>query len=294
VTDDGGHVAEEGVRVSEIVYFNGTYVPYEQALVSVEDRGMLFADGIYEVVRAYGGRFFRLDGHLERLVASAAEIRLPLPPLDDVRAAMDGVLARSGLGDASVYVEITRGHPGPRAHALPAETRPTCFAVARPVPAPAPLHVERGAAGITVPDRRWHMCHVKSVGLLLNSLAKQAALDVGAQEALFIRDGVLTEGSATNAFAVIAGTLWTHPDGPHILSGITRQVVLELAERLGIPVRLEAVPLAALYGADEVFVSGTNSELLPIVSLDGRTVGQGTPGPVTRRLAQAFRSAVGG
>ncbi len=277
--------------MSETVYFNGAYVPYEQAVVSVEDRGMLFADGIYEVVRAYGGRFFHIEGHLERLVTSAAEIRLPLPSLDELRAAMAGVFERSGLRDASVYVQVTRGHPGPRAHALPVRATPTCFAVARPVPAPDPMHVAHGAAAVTIPDRRWHMCHVKSVGLLLNSLAKQAALDAGAQEALFVRDGVLTEGSATNAFSVTNGTLRTHPDGPHILPGITRQVVLELAERLGISVRQQAVPLADLYAADEVFVSGTNSEVLPIVSVDGRAVGAGHPGPVTRRLAEAFRDA---
>jgi D-alanine transaminase len=281
------------MAVSETVYLNGAFVPYEQAMVSVEDRGMLFADGIYEVVRAYRGRLFALEEHLERFVASAAEIRLPLPPLDEIRDAFQGVLERSGLEDASVYLQVTRGHAGPRAHALPAAARPTVFAIARPVPAPDPRHVEEGAAAVTVPDRRWHLCHVKSVGLLLNTLAKQAALDAGAQEALFVRDGVLTEGSATNAFAVFDGVLYTHPEGPHILSGITRQVLLGLCRQLGVPAREEPVPLERLYGADEVFVTGTNSEVLPLVTVDGRRIGTGRPGPVTRRLQEAYWRAVG-
>ena len=249
---------------------------------------MLFADGIYEVVRAYSGRFFALAEHLQRLAVSAEELRLPLPSLAELEQVLQGVLARSSLTDASVYIEVTRGHSGPRAHALPPHPTPTVFAAARSVPRPDPLHVERGAAGVTVPDRRWQMCHVKSIGLVLNALAKQSALDVGAQEALFIRDGELTEGSATNAFAVFHGTVYTHPDGPHILPGITRQVLLELCEREGLAVRLQAVPFSQLHQAAEIFVTGTNSEVLPIVRLDDRTIGSGTPGPVTRRLHAAL------
>lgn len=276
----------------ETVYFNGEFVPHDRALVSVEDRGMLFADGVYEVVRAYDGRLFALEEHLSRLVASADEVRLPLPPLEEIRRAIHGVLQRCGLRDCSVYLEVTRGYTGPRSHAVPLAATPTVFAAARPVPGPDPAHVRNGAVAVTVPDRRWHMCHVKSVGLLLNTLAKQAALDAGAQEALFVRDGVLTEGSATNAFAVLDGVLYTHPDGPHILSGITRQVVLGICAEEGLAVRLEAVPLGRVYAADELFVSGTNSEILPIVAVDGRTIGTGRPGPITRRMQAAFRRKV--
>jgi D-alanine transaminase len=280
--------------LSETVYFNGSFVPYEQALVPVEDRGMLFADGIYEVVRAYGGRLFELDAHLERMVASAEEIRLTLPPLEELRRAIEGVLERSGLQDASVYLQVTRGFAGPRSHAIPQGTRPTVFAAARPVPKPDPVHVQEGGRGITVPDLRWKKCHVKSTGLLLNTLAKQAALDAGAQEAIFVRDGVVTEGSATNCFAVFDGILYTHPEGPHILSGITRQVVCRICRRDGIPLREEPFLVSRLYAADEVFVCGTNTEILPLREIDGHVIGSGRPGPLTRRLQQAFAQLVAG
>ena len=278
--------------MSETVYLNGRFIPYEEALIPIEDRGMIFADGIYEVVRAYGGRLFTPDAHIERLAASAAELHLELPSADELLRALNGVLERSGLADSSIYIQITRGFAGPRSHAVPRGVSPTVFAAARPVPRPDPKHVAEGAAAITVPDRRWHMCHVKSVGLLLNTLAKQAALDLGAQEALFLRDGVLTEGSATNAFAVFGGTVHTHPEGPHILSGITRQVVLELCALEQIPVRLEPVLVGRLYQADEVFVTGTNTEVLPMRTVDAHTIGAGQPGPVTRRLQQAFARRV--
>jgi D-alanine transaminase len=277
----------------ETVYLNGSFVPYDQALVSVEDRGMLFADGVYEVIRAYGGHLFEPEAHLERLAASAAEVRLPLPPLDDLRAAISGVMALSGLPDCSVYIQVTRGAAGPRAHALPAAVRPTVFVAARPVPRPDPTHVRDGAAAITVPDRRWHMCHVKSIGLLLNTLAKQAAVDAGAQEAIFVRDGVVTEGSATNCFAVFDGVVATHPEGPHILAGITRQVLLDICRSEGIPCREEPFLVSRLYGADEAFVTGTNSEVLPVTTLDGRPIGSGRPGPVTQRLQASFSRRTG-
>lgn len=278
--------------MSETVYLNGSLVPYEQALTPFEDRGMLFADGIYEVVRAYNGRLFESDAHMGRLVASAAEIRLPLPPVEELRRALGDVLAASGLAEASVYVQITRGFAGPRSHALPQHATPTVFVAARPVPKPDPIHLRDGATAITVPDRRWHMCHVKSVGLLLNTLAKQSALEAGAQEAVFIRDGVVTEGSATNVFAVFGGTVHTHPEGPHILPGITRQVALDLCRTEAIPLREEPFLVSRLYAADEVFVTGTNSEVLPVRLIDGRAVGAGGVGPVTRRLQEAFARRV--
>ncbi len=278
--------------MSETVYLNGSFVPYEQALTPFEDRGMLFADGIYEVVRAYNGQLFELDAHLERMEASAMELRLALPTVAELSEIIRGVLARSGLTDASVYVQVTRGFAGPRSHALPKGIRPSVFAAARPVPKPDPAHVRDGAVAITVPDRRWHMCHVKSVGLLLNTLAKQAAVEAGAQEALFVRDGVVTEGSATNAFAVFGDAVHTHPDGPHILAGITRQVVCALCRQEGIPVREEPFLVSRLYQADEVFVSGTNSEVLPLREVDGKKIGDGKPGPVTRLLQEAFARRV--
>jgi D-alanine transaminase len=277
----------------ETVYLNGTYVPYDRAVVSVEDRGLLFADGIYEVVRAYGGRVFALDAHLQRLAASAAAIRLPLPPAEELAAAVQGSLDRNGLAkaDATVYIQVTRG-PAPRAHTLPKEPRPTVFMIARPLHPLAPETVAAGVDAITLPDQRWHVCHVKSVGLLLNSLARQQAVEAGAFEAILVRDGVVTEGAATNVFAVFGGEVHTHPVGPRILSGITHDVVLRAAHELGLPLREEGVPVARLYQADEVFISSTNCEVLGVRSIDGRPVGAGRPGPVTRRLLDAFQRIV--
>lgn len=281
-----------GFRVSVVVCLNGSFVPYEQAHVHIEDRGLLFADGIYEVVRTYGGRVFALEAHLDRLEQSAGTIRLPLPPRHVLREAVLESVRRLGAHEAVVYLEVTRGHAGPRNHALPSNPSPTWFTVARPAePVPEEL-VSSGVDVITVPDRRWHMCHVKSVGLLLNTLARQQALDAGAFEALFVRDGLVTEGSSTNVFAVFDGTLWTHPEGPHILSGVTRATVLAVAKRLGIPTREEAFLVSHLYKADEAFLSGTNTEILAIRSVDGRIIGTGQPGPLTRRIHAGYLEAV--
>lgn len=278
------------MSLSQVVCLNGRFVPHEEALVPVEDRGFVFADGIYEVVKFYGGNPFRMDAHMERLARSAAAIRLPLPvSMDAIAGACIETVERNGLAgqNAAVYLQITRG-PAPRAHAFPADTRPTWFIMARAENGPPADNREHGVKAITVEDRRWHMCHVKSIGLLLNTLAKQAAVEAGAYEGLFIRDGILTEGTASNAFVVRDGRLWTHPEGRHILSGVTRQVILELAAEAGIPVEQAGVPAGDLYEADEVFISGTLSEITPIVEIDGRTIGGGRPGPVTRRLQEAF------
>lgn len=282
--------------MSEVVYLNGRFVPYEEALIPVEDRGFVFADGVYEVVKFYGGHPFRLDAHLERLAQSAAAIRLDLPtPLAELGRAAVELAARNGLGDrdAVLYIQVTRG-PARRAHAFPATPHPTVFMYARPETGPAPTLRETGVRTITVEDKRWQMCHVKSIGLLLNVLAKQQALEAGCYEGIFIRDGIATEGTASNLFAVFHGAIHTHPEGPFILSGVTRQAVLEVAGKLGIPV--VETPFAAdrLFQADEVFVTGTLTEVMPIVEIDGRPVGSGRPGSVTRRVQQGFAELVRG
>lgn len=276
--------------MSQLIYLNGRLVPYEEAQVHVEDRGFVFADGIYEVIKCYDGRPFRMDAHLERLYQSAEEIRLSLPwSREELVRAIQETVGGNGLtgATAAIYLQATRG-PAPRAHAFPANPRPTLFIFARPEKGPDPTLQQSGLKAITVDDRRWRMCHVKSVGLLLNTLAKQEALDAGAQEGLFVRDGIVTEGTASNAFFVQGGRLITHPEGPHILSGVTRQVVLELANELGIAADIRELPATELAHVEECFVTGTISEIMPIVSIDGRPVGQGKPGAVTRQLIDAF------
>ncbi|WP_068142087.1 D-amino acid aminotransferase [Limnochorda pilosa] len=276
--------------MGEWVYLNGEFKPYDEACLSVEDRGFLFADGIYEVIYVHRGRAFRMEDHLARLQRSAAAVRLELPrPAADLEAAAGALTARNGLEaeEATVYLELTRGS-APRQHAFPAQPRPTLLMIARKAHRPEPEKLERGVSVITVPDERWHWCHVKSVGLLPNVLAKQQAVESGAFEAVFVRDGRVTEGSSTNLFAVFDGVLWTHPADRWILGGVTRSVVLELAGRLEITVREEAVEASRLGRADELFLTGTTTTVLPVVRVDGRAVGSGEPGPLTRRLQEAY------
>lgn len=276
--------------LGEWVYLNGRFVPYDEARLSVEDRGFLFADGVYEVIYYRRGRAFRMEEHLERLRRSAEGIRLELPrPLADLEAAASALLARNGLEaeDATIYLQVTRG-VARRQHAFPARPEPTVLMLGRKARTVDPARQERGVEVITLPDQRWHLCHIKSIGLLPNVLANQQAAEAGAYEAVFIRDGRVTEGSHTNLFGVFGGVLRTHPADQWILAGITRQVVLELAGKLEIPVREEAFQAEELPNADELFLTGTTTAVLPVVRVDGHTIGGGKPGPVTRRLQEAY------
>lgn len=275
------------------VYLNGEFVPYERAVIPIEDRGLLFADGIYEVVRTYRGKLFALEDHLDRLERSAAEMRLPLPPREEIRSAIEETVRRGGFADTSVYLEVTRGYPGPRKHQMPATSRRTIFMIPREAAMPGAEPLATASKAITVPDRRWHMCNIKSVGLFPNTLAKTQAVEAGADEAIFVRDGIVTEGSATNVFAAYQGVLYTHPEGPHILSGITRAHIIQVAKDLGIPVRLEGVLVSRLYGADEVFYTGTSSEAIPVGQIDGRTIGDGRPGPLAARIREGLLRRAG-
>jgi len=284
-----GHFREVRRGITKpTVFLNGEFLPYEKAVVPVEDRGFVFADGIYEVIRVYGGRMFRADDHMTRLQRSAASIALPLPmSTGELLKVAEELVRRDNLDEASIYLQVTRG-PAPRSHTFPAEVHPTVVGWARPATPPAASYIENGASAITLPDERWLRCDVKSVGLLLNTIGKQKAVEAGAYDALFIRDGYLTEATSSNAMAVFGGKIYTHPLNNLVLPGITRKTVLELCEKLGIPVVEEAVPAAELARAEEIFITGTVTEVLAITMLDGRPVGTGKPGPVFRKLHEAF------
>jgi len=276
-----------------VVYLNGEYLPLDKATVSVEDRGFLFADGIYEVVRYYGGRPFQLDAHMRRLERSAQGARLPLAPdVANLPHILGHLVAENALDDTEFYIECTRGAAHPRGHAFPAKPQPLLLVM------PLPLHAlpsdawTKGIKAITVPDLRWHHCDIKSIMLLPNVMAKTQAREQGAFEAILVRDGVVTEGSSTNMWAVLDGTLATHPSGPHILGGITREVVLSLAADLELKVHESAFTAQEMHRAEEVFLTSTTSEVLPIGQVDGHIIGPGTPGTVTLRLYKAFREAV--
>jgi D-alanine transaminase len=274
-----------------IVYLNGEFLPYERATIPVEDRGFLFADGVYEMARVYNGRPFRLKAHMDRLARSCRELRLPeldLPHLSDV--CLD-LIARNNLLEATVYLQITRGAYNSRAHAFPGEVRPTILAIARPY-SDAPEMRQNGVKAVTVPDPRWARCDIKSLSLLPNVMARQVGAEAGAYEAIFVKDGIAIEGSASNFMGVLDGEIWTYPACNYILRGITRDVVLELAHKLGYTVREEGIPVAALGRCTELWFTSTTAEVMPVVNVDGKTVADGRPGPVALALQSAFQQLI--
>jgi D-alanine transaminase len=276
--------------MEQLVYLNGDVVPYAEARIPVEDRGFLFGDGIYEVIRIYGGRPFAFDRHFERLRRSAEEIRLSLD-LERLRRDALDLIARQGLDEATLYLQATRG-VALRNHAFPLEAVTTVVMFARPAAAPSAALLESGVRCITLPDDRWARCSIKSINLLPNVLAKQQAVEAGCYEALYLRDGYLTEGSSSNCFAVFDGELWTAPKSNYILGGITRDVLLELARADGIPVQETPVAGRRLASAAEVLISSTTSEVLAVVELDGQPVGNGRPGPIWERLYHLLQGAI--
>jgi D-alanine transaminase len=271
-----------------LVYLNGEIVDERDALISVNDRGFVFADGIYEVIRIFGGKPFELERHLDRLERSANSLRLTLnPSADEIGAIAADLLAREATAEAQIYIQVTRG-VAPRGHAIPAQVKPTTLVAIRPVSTPPAEILRGGGAAITVPDDRWARCDVKAIGLTANVLARTQANAAGAYEAIFVRDGSVTDAASCNVFAVFGTTLMTAPCTNYILWGITREVVLELARDDDIDTLEATFRADQLREADEIFVTGTSSGIVPIVTLDGATVGAGRVGPVTRRLMELY------
>lgn len=273
-----------------IVYFNGRLVPKEDVRISPDDRGFLLADGAYEVILSYDGRLFKAEEHLKRLERSLRELRIERADVGSLKDAAERLIQVNDLenGDASLYIQITRG-AAVRTHAFPgSETAPTVYAAASPFKRPREK-CEHGIKVILVPDIRWTRCDIKSVALLPNVLVSQQAKEAGAAEAIFVRDGAVTEGAHTNFCAVFDGQLITYPKSHYILGGITREIVLGLCGELGIPFEEFPILESQLREADELMIVGTTTEIMPVVQVDGWQVGDGKPGPVTRRLQQAFR-----
>jgi D-alanine transaminase len=276
------------------VYLNGAFVPAEQARVSVMDRGFLFADGVYEVIPAYGGRPLREAAHLARLSNSLRGIRLP-EPLSHTEWAdvFRRLLAGTAGIDQAIYLQVTRGAAAVRDHRFPAEVGPTLFAMTRPLAPRDPALSERGVAAIVREDIRWGRCDIKSVALLAAVLLRQEAHEADAEEAILVRDGRAVEGSTSNLFMVRADRLLTPPTSPFLLAGITRQITLELARGAGIDCEERDISLDALRAADEIWLTSSTREVMPVTRLDGATVGSGVPGPLWRRidaLYQDFKS----
>lgn len=277
-----------------LLYLNGEIVDDSEAKVSINDRGFVFADGIYEVIRIFDGKPFELERHLDRLQRSANALRLTLDPsTEQIVTIVDDLIARNGTGQGQIYIQITRG-VAPRNPGIPSGVTPTTLIAVRPAPLPPAEVLKNGGAAVTVPDDRWARCDVKVVGLTANVLARTKAVDVGAYEAIFVRDGYVTDAASCNVFAVFGTTLMTAPCTNYILWGVTRAVTLDLAREDGIDVQETSFRVEELREADEIFVTGTLSGIVPIVSLDGAVVGSGRVGPVTRRLMELYEIRTGG
>jgi len=279
--------------MSRIAYVNGQYVPYGQAAVHVEDRGFQFADGVYEVVAVSDGGFVDLEGHLVRLERSLDELRIERPM---TRAALSIVLRetvrRNRVKNGSVYLQITRG-ASKREFAFPIDIPPTVVAIARHIDwSKAAANAAKGVPAITQPDIRWGRCDIKTVGLLPAALAKQAAKEAGAYEAWLVDEkGFVTEGSSSNAWIVTKdNVLVTRAPTHEILSGITRAAVLELAKREGLTVEFRAFSVAEAQAAKEAFVSSATSYVIPVVTLDGKPIGNGGPGVVASKLRSLYEA----
>lgn len=279
----------EGMVGLLLIYLNGAYLDYSEARLPVDERGLQFSDGVYEVALVWDGQFIDLDRHLVRLERSAAAVELPLPlTRSEIRAVAEELLRRENPSRAALYLQVTRG-VAPRDHRFPAgDVPPTVIVYLKDAPVDE-QGLARGVQAITEPDLRWLRCDIKSVSLLPNVLARQHAAARGVREAILVRAGVgVTEGSATNIWMVRHGSIVTAPESNWILSGIVRGVVLELANHENLPVAERFASQEELMQADEVFLTSTTSFVTPIVEVDGRRIGDGTPGPVTLRLQELY------
>jgi len=281
-------------------YLNGQFLPLDEAKISVLDRGFVFGDGVYEVVPVYSNKPFRLDAHLHRLQDSLDSIRLANPhELAEWRDLVLQLIAQQDFSDQSLYIQVTRGTPvegqPPRDHAFPKGVPPTVFMFAQPLVTATPEHKAAGVCAVTAVDNRWLRCNIKAISLLANILLRQKAIDVDCAETVMLRDGFLTEGAASNIFVVKDGVLRAPPPSNLMLTGITYDVVLELAATHDIPHEVRAISEAEVRAADELWMTSSTKEIMAIVKLDGAPVGAGVPGPLAQRmdaLYQTFKQQV--
>jgi D-alanine transaminase len=280
------------IRSAALANLNGQLMPLEEARVPALDRGFLFGDAVYEVLRVYGGRPWLADEHFARLARSLDAVRIRGVDLERLRRRMLETIAAGSFREAIAYLQVTRG-AAPRKHPFPAGVTPLEFLYVQEFADPYAEGRRTGAAVITQPDLRWDRCDIKSTNLLGNVLAMQAAVEAGGVEALlYLPDGTLTEGTHTSFFGVLDGELLTAPNSAAILPGITRGLVLRLSARAGVPVREHMLRRDDLGRVSELFLTGTTSEVLPVVRVDGRPVADGRPGAVTRRLQEAYAAEV--
>lgn len=271
-------------------YLNGVFLPLDQAQIPVLDRGFLFGDGVYEVIPVYGGKLFRLEHHLRRLQNSLDGVRIGNPLADaEWQTVLSKLVNAPQEQDQSIYLQVTRGVAPRRDHAFPVATPPTVFAMCTPGQSAREIDSEPGIAAITLADIRWQHCNIKAITLLPNILLRQQAIEANAAEAILIRDGCAVEGAASNVFAVCDGVVTTPPNSAALLPGVTRDLVLELARANSIPCREADIPVGDLVSADEIWLTSSSREISPVIRLDDRTVGDGKPGPVWRRMIRHYQ-----
>jgi D-alanine transaminase len=272
-----------------MVFLNGKFLPIEQAMVPVLDRGFIFGDGVYELIPVYSRVPFRMDEHLARLERSLAAVRIKNPyAREKWREIIRELVARQPWEDQAVYFQVTRG-VAKRDHAFPAGVEPTVFAMGNPLVNPPQELVEKGAAAVSAVDNRWLRCDIKAISLVGNVLLRQVSADAGAAETILFREGKLTEASASNVFVAKNGLLLSPPKSSLILPGITYDVVVEIAQATKIPIEFRDVGEAEVRAADEVWLTSSSKEILAVVTLDGKPVGEGKPGPLFRKAYAGYQ-----
>lgn len=282
--------------MENIAYTNGEYTTLEEGTISIQDRGFLFGDGVYEVIKLYGGKLFKLEEHLERLLASTSQIKLDLDySLEDLKELCREVLVQNQGNprskEGSLYLQITRGTE-PRSHSFSANLEPNIVIYLLPAKSLPTSLRQNGVSTITIPDTRWDYCNIKTINLLPNILGKQQAKEEDVLESIFVNDeGQITEGTSSNVFIVQDDVIYTHPANQFILGGITRQVVLELARKRW---QVKEVPVSKqdLYQADEVFITSTTKEVLGVVEVDGKKIGTGQVGKITAKLHKDYQKYI--
>ena len=274
---------------SPIAHFNGQLLALDRICISPLDRGFIFGDGVYEVIPVYEGAMLRGREHFQRLQRSMDEIRLVNPHSIDEWLRISRELLQHHPGNQALYIQVTRGVPPKRDHVLPRDLQPTVFMMSNPLASPAREAIENGVACITARDFRWEKCHVKSISLLGNVLARQLSADVGATETILFRDGYLTEASASNVFIVKDGIVAAAPQDHLILLGITYDLLVRLAKEGKLALEVRPITEAEVHGADEVWLSSSTKEVLAVTTLDGKPVGAGKPGPVFRRMHALYQ-----
>ncbi|MFS0655028.1 D-amino-acid transaminase [Bacillus sp. 179-C3.3 HS] len=273
------------------VLYNGDFIEKEDAFVDIEDRGYQFGDGVYEVIRVYNGTLFTLKEHTERLFKSAKEIGIHLQgTVSDMENKLKQLVSENELTDGGLYIQVTRG-VAPRKHQYPDSLTPQITAYTFQVKKPVQEQTA-GAKAVLSEDLRWLRCDIKSLNLLYNVMEKQKASEAGAFEAILVRDGFVTEGTSSNVYAVIDGVIRTHPATNLILNGITRRKLLQVCEEQGIGVEETRLCKADLLRAQEIFISSTTAEVVPIIEIDGQPIGNGVPGEITKRVQEGFQQKI--